>query len=64
MSADRFGRLAGHCVCDVCSEPAAPPAQGYGGLLWIRVARHCAGPSSRPRKWRQFHSSQPPRDGE
>eukprot|EP00959_Pyramimonas_sp_CCMP1952_P173153 3618465-Pyramimonas_sp.AAC.1 len=44
------------------SQIAAP--QGWRGLIWVRASRHCAGPPSRPRKRRQFHRSQPPRDGE
>ena len=38
--------------------------QGWRGLIWICVVRHSAGPTSSPRKLRQFRRSQPPRDGE
>eukprot|EP00959_Pyramimonas_sp_CCMP1952_P422819 8856996-Pyramimonas_sp.AAC.1 len=44
------------------SHFAAP--QGWRGPVCVCVGPQCAGSPSSPRKWRQFHTSQPPRDGE
>eukprot|EP00959_Pyramimonas_sp_CCMP1952_P052588 1099444-Pyramimonas_sp.AAC.1 len=44
------------------SQMAAP--QRWRGLISVPVGRHSAGHPSSPRKWRQFHRSQPRRDGE
>ena len=38
--------------------------QGRRGFILVCVWHHPAGPPRNPRSWRQFRSSQPPRDGE
>ena len=50
-------------VATVAQMP--PPLRGGArGLGMICVWRHCAGPPSSSRTWRQLRRSQPPRDDE